>query len=88
MMTSKGGQVGSSFSSTAMKLFLTVLSLVTPAAAVVHEYDICVFGGTSGGVAAAVQAARMGRTVILAEPGRHLGGMTSGGLAFEKGVAA
>jgi hypothetical protein len=80
MMTSKGGQVGSSFNSTAMKLFLTVLSLVTPAAAVVHESDICVFGGTSGGVAAAVQAARMGRTVILAEPGRHLGGMTSGGL--------
>jgi len=32
-------------------------------------------------VIAAVQAARMGKTVILAEPGRHLGGMTSGGLS-------
>jgi hypothetical protein len=81
VLTSKGGAVGSSFSSAAMKLFLTFLSLVTPAAAVVHESDICVFGGTSGGVAAAVQAARMGRRVILAEPGRHLGGMTSGGLS-------
>jgi hypothetical protein len=49
--------------------------------AAVHEADVCVFGGTSGGVAAAVQAARMGKTVILAEPGRHLGGMTSGGLS-------
>lgn len=39
------------------------------------------FGGTSGGVIAAVQAARMKKSVILLEPGRHLGGMTSGGLS-------
>ncbi|MCH5372720.1 MAG: FAD-dependent oxidoreductase, partial [Planctomycetes bacterium] len=43
--------------------------------------DICVYGGTSGGVVAAVQAARMGKQVVLVEPGRHLGGMTSGGLS-------
>jgi hypothetical protein len=47
----------------------------------VIEADVCVYGGTSGGVAAAVQAARMGKSVVLAEPGRHLGGMTSGGLS-------
>lgn len=45
------------------------------------EADLCVYGGTSGGVAAAVQAARTGKSVVLAEPGRHLGGMTSGGLS-------
>ncbi len=45
------------------------------------EADICVYGATSGGVAAAVQAARMGRSVVLVEAGRHLGGMTSGGLS-------
>lgn len=45
------------------------------------EADVCVYGGTSGGVAAAVQAARMGKRVVLVEPGRHLGGMTSGGLS-------
>ncbi|MCX6906677.1 MAG: FAD-dependent oxidoreductase [Verrucomicrobia bacterium] len=45
------------------------------------EADVCVYGGTSGGVAAAVQAARMGKRVVIAEPGRHLGGMTSGGLS-------
>lgn len=45
------------------------------------EADVCVYGGTSGGVVAAVQAARMGKRVILLEPGRHLGGMTSGGLS-------
>jgi hypothetical protein len=42
--------------------------------------DIVVYGGTSGGISAAVQAARMGRSVILIEPGKHLGGMTTGGL--------
>ncbi|MDA0591422.1 MAG: FAD-dependent oxidoreductase [Planctomycetota bacterium] len=45
------------------------------------EADVCVYGGTSGGVVAAVQAARMGKRVVLVEPGRHLGGMTSGGLS-------
>lgn len=45
-------------------------------------YDIVVYGGTSGGVMAAVQASRMGRSVALIEPGRHLGGMTSGGLGW------
>ncbi len=43
-------------------------------------YDVVVYGGTSGGVAAAVQAARMGKSVILIEPGRHLGGLSAGGL--------
>lgn len=44
------------------------------------ESDVCIYGGTSGGVAAVVQAARMGKTVVLIEPSRHLGGLTSGGL--------
>src|SRR5690349_4755662 len=44
------------------------------------SYDIVVYGGTSGGVIAAVQAAKMGKTVVLIEPGKHLGGLTSGGL--------
>ncbi|MFH1266038.1 MAG: FAD-dependent oxidoreductase, partial [Planctomycetota bacterium] len=42
--------------------------------------DVVVYGGTSAGVAAAVQVARMGKTVVLIEPGRHLGGLSSGGL--------
>lgn len=44
------------------------------------ESDVCVFGATSGGIAAAVQAARMGKSVVIAEPGRFLGGLTTGGL--------
>jgi hypothetical protein len=45
-----------------------------------ESHDIVVYGATSGGVAAAVQAGRMGRSVVLIEPGRHVGGLTSGGL--------
>ncbi len=45
-------------------------------------FDIAIYGGTSAGVIAAVQAARMGKSVVLIHPGEHLGGMTSGGLGF------
>jgi hypothetical protein len=44
------------------------------------KVDICVYGGTPGGVAAAVQARRMGKTAALAVFRRHVGGMTAGGL--------
>lgn len=56
------------------------LHLPSPAAEIL-ETDICVYGGTSGGVIASVQAARSGKRVILLEPGKHLGGMTAGGLS-------
>jgi hypothetical protein len=42
--------------------------------------DVVVYGGTSAGVAAAVQTARMGKSVILISPLERLGGMTTGGL--------
>jgi hypothetical protein len=45
-------------------------------------YDVVVYGGTSAGVIAAVQAARMGKTAVLIEPGEHLGGLSSGGLGW------
>ncbi|MEZ0298179.1 MAG: FAD-dependent oxidoreductase [Candidatus Methylacidiphilales bacterium] len=46
------------------------------------SYDICIYGGTSAGVIAAVQAKKMGKSVILISPDKHLGGLTSGGLGF------
>jgi hypothetical protein len=45
-------------------------------------YDLVVYGGTAGGVITAVAAAREGLTVGLVEPGRHIGGMVSGGLGW------
>lgn len=47
-----------------------------------REYDICIYGGTSAGVIAAATASRKGKSVLLVEPGRHLGGMSSGGLGL------
>jgi hypothetical protein len=46
------------------------------------KHDIVIYGGTSAGIAAAIQSARMGRSVIVIEPGQHLGGLTSGGLGW------
>ncbi|MBM3811616.1 MAG: FAD-dependent oxidoreductase [Acidimicrobiia bacterium] len=43
-------------------------------------HDVVVYGATSGGVIAAVAAAREGLKTALLEPGRHVGGMSSGGL--------
>ena len=47
-----------------------------------QSFDLVVYGGTAGGVMTAVTAAREGLTVALLEPGRHLGGMVSGGLGW------
>jgi hypothetical protein len=51
-----------------------------PIAASLVESDLCIFGGTSAGIAAAVQAWRMGKRAVIVEPTRHLGGLTTGGL--------
>ena len=42
--------------------------------------DVCVYGGTSSGIAAAVIARRLGRSVSVAAFGRKLGGMSASGL--------
>lgn len=44
------------------------------------EVDVCVYGGTPGGVGAAVQTHRMGKKAALAVFRRHVGGLTSSGL--------
>ena len=61
---------------------LVALSLSSDAQAQIADADIVVFGGTPGGISAAVGAARMGRSVILVEPSPHVGGMISGGLGY------
>ena len=56
--------------------------LASGAALCAADYDVVVYGGTSAGVVAAVQAKAMGKSVILVGPDKHLGGLTSGGLGF------
>jgi NADPH-dependent 2,4-dienoyl-CoA reductase/sulfur reductase-like enzyme len=60
-------------------LLLGVFSSGLATAAVV-ETDVCIYGGTSAGVIAAVQVAAMGKRVVLVEAGQHLGGMSVEGL--------
>ncbi len=64
-----------------MRNSLIVLAVLTTT---VHaaDYDIVVYGGTSAGVAAAVQAKKMGKSVIIVGPDKHLGGLSSGGLGW------
>lgn len=47
-----------------------------------RDPDVVVYGATGAGVTAAVAAARVGASVRLVEPGRHVGGMVSGGLGW------
>jgi hypothetical protein len=62
-------------------LLLAVASLTsTLAAEEAQKFDVVVYGGTSGGVTAAIQSAKMGKTVVLIEPTKFLGGLTTGGL--------
>lgn len=44
--------------------------------------DIVVYGGTCSGITAAIQAKRMGKSVVLVCPEEHLGGLTISGLGW------
>jgi hypothetical protein len=44
------------------------------------SYDLVVVGGTAGGIACAVRAAREGASVLIVQHNRHLGGMMINGL--------
>ena len=46
------------------------------------SYDVVVYGGTSAGVIAAVQATDDGLSVVVVSPDKHLGGLTAGGLGW------
>ncbi|MEQ1854303.1 MAG: FAD-dependent oxidoreductase, partial [Chthoniobacteraceae bacterium] len=57
-------------------LLLCLLALGTT----VRAADVVIYGGTSAGITAAIQTAREGRTAVLIEPTKFLGGLTTGGL--------
>lgn len=49
------------------------------------ESDVCVYGGTPGGITAAIQAARMGKKTVLLEFSKYIGGVTASGLSDTDG---
>lgn len=63
-------------------IFALALSLLPMVSRAAETYDLVIYGGTSAGVIAAVQAKKMGKSVIVVTPDKHLGGLSSGGLGF------
>lgn len=60
--------------------FVLLIGCAGAPAVTVLQADLCVYGATSAGVIAAVQGANDGLRVVLLEPSRHLGGLSSAGL--------
>lgn len=66
-------------------LLITVLllpALFSRGTAPVYKADVIIYGGTAAAVIAAVQVHKMGKSVIVVSPDKHLGGLSSGGLSF------
>ena len=57
-----------------------VLATGSIPAAEPDAYDIVVYGGTSAGIVAGIQARAMGKSVVVIEPTGREGGLTTGGL--------
>ena len=66
---------------TRILLFL-VVALAARALAAPVVFDVVIYGGSAAGIAAAVQAKHMGKTVVVVAPEQHLGGMMASGLGW------
>jgi hypothetical protein len=64
------------------RCIVLLVGWVLALASVRADYDVVIYGGTSAAITAAVQAKRMGKTVIVVSPDKHLGGLSSGGLGY------
>jgi hypothetical protein len=63
-------------------LFLVVLLHFGLQGMAKKQTDVIIYGGTSSAVTAAVQIVKMGHTVVIVSPDKHLGGLSSSGLGF------
>ena len=61
---------------------LVLLLSATVVHAKVIVTDVLVFGGNAAGVSAACTAKRFGKGAVVTEFGKHIGGLTSGGLGY------
>src|SRR3954451_22402650 len=60
---------------------MKLLPVLLCACAWAQSPDVVIYGGTAGGAMMAISAARQGLKVTLLEPGKHIGGMVTGGLS-------
>jgi len=61
-------------------LLTTALLYPSSARAAEAEYDVVVYGGVPCGIAASIAAAREGASVLLIEPTKHVGGLSTSGI--------
>ena len=61
---------------------ITLLSAALSPIAYAAEHDVVIYGGTCAAITSAVQVKKMGKTVIIVSPDKHLGGLSGGGLGF------
>lgn len=61
---------------------LGLINAIALAEVKTYQADVIVYGGTSGAVISAVEAAQSGKSVVIVCPDKHLGGLTSGGLGW------
>ncbi len=61
---------------------LTAINIPWSHAIEPESFDVVVYGGTSAAITTAIQANKMGKTVVVVSPDKHLGGLTSGGLGW------
>ncbi|WP_405248246.1 FAD-dependent oxidoreductase [Cellulophaga sp. Asnod2-G02] len=47
-----------------------------------YKADVIIYGGTSAAIASAIQLKRMGKSVLVVCPEKHIGGLSSSGLGF------
>ncbi|MEY4482925.1 MAG: hypothetical protein RL693_377, partial [Verrucomicrobiota bacterium] len=59
---------------------LAAFGLLNPASAATTTADVVVYGGVPSGIAASIAAAREGAKVVLIEPTKHVGGLSTSGL--------
>lgn len=71
-----------SFNTVWLVCFAAALGMGAAAGAETFEADVIIYGPNSAGIAAAVQTVRMGNSVIVVGPDKHLGGLTAGGLSW------
>ncbi|RXK48938.1 FAD-dependent oxidoreductase [Aquirufa rosea] len=63
-------------------LIICLASSCSTYAQKIYSADVIVYGGNASAIMAAVQVKKMGHSVIVVSPDKHLGGLTSGGLGF------
>src|ERR1044072_5461949 len=65
-----------------MQVLAFLLIVLSSFHAWAENFDVVIYGGTAAAVIGAVQAKKMGKTVVVVSPDKHLGGLSSGGLGF------